>query len=113
MKPRVIYEHGRTGVGRCRWCKADIVWALTDNERRMPVDVKGVPVGAGNLILHVKDGQYHVTHVDNVPAGELERTPHRWVCHWATCPKSKEIRARVEAKRPQPEQLDLLPRGRS
>lgn len=82
----------RNGEGlratRCRHCGAAIVWAVTSNDRRMPIDVE--PSDAGLWVLWHYDEEepdpvYHVTWWRDFapPAGA---TPPRWAAHWGSCP---------------------------
>jgi len=68
----------------CRSCGADVIWVVTTNGKRMPVDAK--PSDIGNLTLHpVEDegppvAMYHTT--------RLSGTSY-YISHFATCPQSK------------------------
>jgi len=72
----------------CRYCKAQIIWALTELGKRMPVDVQPHP--KGKLIVYTElDFTGHP--VDpNVHRVRHEATTDqpgtRWICHFATCP---------------------------
>lgn len=39
-------------IDHCRSCEAEIVWTITENGRRMPVDAK--PSKKGNILLVVR-----------------------------------------------------------
>ena len=103
------------GPRACRFCGASIVWALTDHDRRLPVDV--APVASGTWVLWyspeeepeaVQRASYFRTTTD---AG----TPLRWVSHWATCTEREAARHLAERHRVErPErgvQLDLFSGG--
>lgn len=67
-------------MSTCRSCGAEIIWALTDSGKRMPVDAE--PVEGGNLRL-IPDGD--VVRVEVVMGGgaPLQHRPH-----FATCPEA-------------------------
>ena len=75
----------------CRLCKAQIIWALTNLGKRMPVDVKPDP--KGKLIVYTEVdfvGQpvdLNVHRVRHEVTGDQPGT--RWICHFATCPARK------------------------
>lgn len=72
---------------KCRSCKAEILWVITQKGKRMPVDKE--PTENGNLELH-DQGQYRpplaIVHSVKAP-GVL-----RYISHFATCPQSKQHR---------------------
>ena len=78
----------------CRSCGAEVIWAVTENGKRMPVDA--MPREDGNIMLtHYPDGQIAADYVNptlfeewDVPAPE----PRRYVSHFATCSQSKQWR---------------------
>lgn len=78
------------GVSRCRDCGAPIVWALTEADRRMPVDFDPAEGGAVELYTeHFPDGspvEPGVARVRQIPAERHPSSPAWWP-HWATCPK--------------------------
>lgn len=69
-------------ASNCKSCGEPVIWALTQREKRMPVDV--VPVVGGNIELEY-----------NAPDGTALETPFatyvrksdelRYVSHFATC----------------------------
>lgn len=65
----------------CRSCGAEIVWALSGNEKRMPVDAE--PTAEGNVALVEVDGDLHA----RVAAANLLEEP-RYTSHFATCPNA-------------------------
>jgi hypothetical protein len=85
-------------VTACRSCGAEIVWAVTTEGRRMPVDAQ--PVDGGNLLLTPADHRR--------PAGEPTATVvgkraqptlfgddgPRYVSHFVTCPDAARHRRR-------------------
>ena len=74
----------------CRSCQAEITWALTPNNRWMPIDAEPHP--EGNVELH--DGEPRLAVVlsgTSLAAARLEGRPlHR--SHMATCPARVEHR---------------------
>jgi hypothetical protein len=77
------------GPSRCRECGAVIVWALTDTDRRQPVDYEPDPQGTLELFVeHFPDGSEvdpGVQRVRRRPPGRPASSP-AWAVHWATCP---------------------------
>lgn len=70
----------------CRSCGAAIVWALTQTEKRMPVDA--APSARGNLVLsNDADGKLRVRN-----AGDDDPTDQRHTSHFVTCPAAAEHR---------------------
>lgn len=78
------------GVSACASCGAPVVWAVTMNDKAMPVDPD--PVENGNLILEPTAAGTRAAFVARPP--ELADDPNgdRWVSHFATCPQSKTWR---------------------
>lgn len=79
-------------MSRCRSCDAEIVWALTERGKRMPLDAE--PVADGNLYLEPVarpgDDPYRVR-----AAREGDPAQHRRVSHFATCPNADDHRGRA------------------
>lgn len=74
---------------RCRTCNAEIVWALTTNGRRIPLDVS--PASNGNVALK-PDGTCEVYSAAQLASAQ-PRTPLR-LSHFATCPDAHQHRRR-------------------
>lgn len=73
-------------IARCNSCDAQIVWAVTDSGKRMPVDA--APVVDGRLrLLHI-DGQVRVRYVQDHVVVD------RYRAHFATCPDAQSWRRR-------------------
>jgi hypothetical protein len=70
---------------QCRSCRAKIVWCVTENGRRNPIDPE--PVLGGNLI--VKDRTVTPPMVKVVKPNPNVK---RFVSHFVTCPQSKNWR---------------------
>lgn len=70
---------------RCRSCEAAIVWALTAEGRRMPVDAEPTPEGRLKLRRR-EDGQLGVEVVEPRGFGRRYRS------HFATCPEANDWR---------------------
>ena len=70
---------------RCRECRRPILWALTDLNRRMPVDPKPDP--EGNQACW-RDGPrvWRARSLDRKGAPEPREWKHRFMPHFATCP---------------------------
>jgi hypothetical protein len=67
----------------CRSCGAAIVWAVTTNNRRMPVDANPVPDGNLTLAYPSPGAAPIAVHAD--PGALLIDNPPRYVSHFATC----------------------------
>lgn len=73
-------------MAKCFSCGAEIVWALTEKGKRMPVDAE--PVADGNLELDVRtDPPLAIVHGQPT----LDGGP-RYVSHFATCPNADRHR---------------------
>ena len=87
------------GPSECADCGAPIVWALTDADRRLPVDVE--PREGGRLELFSEifpDGEPVEPGIHRVRARPEDRPPTSpaWWPHWATC-SARPRRARAWA----------------
>ena len=88
-------------VYRCRDCEAEIIWAVTVNSKRMPVNA--TPTSVGTQILRLQNG---VLVVRTLRAEErLAEGERRWTAHHATCPHAEKHR------QPAPETAPLSARG--
>jgi hypothetical protein len=83
-------------VSACRSCGAAIVWAVTPEGRRMPVDAD--PVDGGNVLLApaVEPGGSPTATVvgKRVQPSLFGDDGPRYVSHFATCPDSAKHRRR-------------------
>lgn len=78
-------------MANCRSCRAIITWALTENDKKIPVDA--APTADGNITLTREDGlDDHgkpilrarvFPHVDAAPEGAV-----LYKSHFATCPNA-------------------------
>lgn len=71
-------------TSQCRSCKATIIWAMTENDKWMPLDPKTVKVGNRyRITTSGASGQSLCLRVteDGVEGHEV---------HWATCPNAKQ-----------------------
>jgi hypothetical protein len=93
-----IVRDPKTGPSKCRSCGARIVWAVTDNGKRMPVDAQSsLDVQGTRLILWTDSEAPTVQRVSSrgafeVARGELYAGP-TWGAHWGTCPSAAEHRS--------------------
>jgi hypothetical protein len=76
---------------RCKDCGAPIVWALTSNGRRMPVNPAVEGDQQANLILERHENE---TRVRVVPPGQGVHRPHH-----STCPNANRRRKTHERTR--------------
>ncbi len=68
----------------CRSCSAPIFWALTENGKRMPLDLE--PVAGGVFYVAMgRDGELRC-HTGEAPGFV------RYTSHFATCPSAAEHR---------------------
>jgi len=76
-------------VTNCRSCDDPIVWVVTENGKRMPVDAEPVRVRAG-FTLDEPIG-------DAPPLARWKRSDDRaeqlYVSHFSTCPQAREWRS--------------------
>lgn len=93
----------------CRSCGAEILWAVTENGKRMPVDAEPVPAGT-ILLRHLHVGEPPVAHIttreeretlDDALKSRYEQTGESptlllFVSHFATCPNAAQHRAPKE-----------------
>lgn len=74
-------------VKKCSSCRAEIIWATTENGKRMPLDA--VPV-------RLKPGMYVLRGTGSVPQavtlGKHLDTEPLFMNHWATCPNASSHR---------------------
>lgn len=84
-------------IDQCRSCKAEIVWAITERGKRMPVDK--LPSKKGNLMLVWRTGEvtplavYLTTEQIAAFDGSLQR--HRMhLSHFVTCKEADKWRKR-------------------
>jgi len=71
-------------MSSCSSCGADIVWAITERGKKMPVDTQ-LTLG-GNLLLLERDDGLHALVVEPYP----DRLAY--TSHFATCPQAAEWR---------------------
>jgi len=90
---------------KCRSCDAEIVWAITDKGRSIPLDAedgrpKAHPGGSNGRIVWggERRGVAYVVEVlgkdDQVESLLADGPPEVWVTHFASCPDSKGWRRR-------------------
>jgi hypothetical protein len=73
----------------CRSCGAPIIWALTRNDKRMPIDVG--PVEGGNVEIVARDTRRDVPYVV-VHAQPPMGVDKLYMSHFATCPNAETHR---------------------
>lgn len=85
-------------VKTCRSCRAEIVWALTENGKSIPLDAcDGVPLphpgGDNGRIVPTGERRGEAIVVEilekDAQVESLLGTPEVWVSHFATCPDAK------------------------
>jgi hypothetical protein len=73
---------------RCRSCKKPIIWAITEKNRRIPLDPE--PVADGNILLTPR-GNFLAPLATVRFAVQLDN-PLRYKSHFATCPNAAQHR---------------------
>ena len=76
---------------KCRSCGAAVLWAMTRNAKRMPIDAQPVP--EGNMVLTLKAGPPQALLVEKFYADKhTEPGRNRYTSHFSTCPNAQEHR---------------------
>lgn len=81
-------------MATCRGCGAEILWALTESGRRMPLDAEPNPAGAYTLIPPSPRARPVAALTAVRVAGEHHADEPRYMQHWATCPERDRFRRR-------------------
>lgn len=78
----------------CRSCGAEVIWTVTENGKRMPVDAK--PREDGNILLtEYPDGYIEAAYVQSSLFEVWDQDapePRRYVSHFASCAQSNQWR---------------------
>lgn len=78
-------------MSRCRSCGAEIVWAITDHGRKMPLDAKPYEGGSSNgLFVLLPDAERAPSAIAVPPAAYEGEELH--TSHFATCPDAESWR---------------------
>lgn len=80
------------GAAACTRCGASIMWAVTDHDKRMPVD--WFPTADGTVKIST-DGTTRRAHVLGPLEQLLEPPGSLHKAHFATCPYADELRRRA------------------
>lgn len=81
-------------ISNCRGCDAPIIWTITENGKRMPLDAD--PTEDGKFVIaDPPEGESNplgvwFTKAQQYGVGGAER--HK--AHWATCPKSVNFKGK-------------------
>jgi hypothetical protein len=73
---------------QCKSCKRPIIWAVTEKDRRIPLDPE--PVANGNILLQTR-GNFLLPIAQVRFAVQLDQ-PLRYQSHFATCPNAAQHR---------------------
>ena len=75
-------------IAQCRSCGADIIWVITQNGAKMPLDPEPSPEGRFVKVRVVRGmGGKTEFHVRSLKNSELEgNTKHLYASHFQTCP---------------------------
>lgn len=82
-------------LATCSSCGAQIWWAITIGDRRIPIDP--APSPDGTLVPVLVDGKKRVKVLTGV---ELPAQTKAWVPHFVTCPNSDQHRRRKAVTAP-------------
>lgn len=77
----------RLAIATCRSCEAEIVWALTEHGRKIPLDAQPAENGTFALSIPPDGGDPGAIHAPKVAA-----PGPRYLSHFATCPNAAEHR---------------------
>jgi hypothetical protein len=89
-------------MSRCRSCDAEIVWAVTDSGKRIPVDAE--PVDGGNVLLSDRGVQAGPRTPLATAVGKRVQPSLfgddslRYTSHFATCPHADTHRRTRHAR---------------
>jgi hypothetical protein len=78
------------GTSTCRSCQAEILWVVTTNGRRMPLDVEPDPVNGRFVKTRVEGEDKIVRFVKDKDLAENTKTLYS--SHFQTCPNAREHR---------------------
>lgn len=81
---------------KCKYCRAEILWAISEKGHRIPLDPS--PADNGNIMLDFQPGGVPIATVLGQPE---KATGPLWIAHFATCKKLK--RNKKKAKEPGPQ----------
>jgi len=79
----------------CKYCPAPLVWAWTENNARMPLDIGDHP--AGNMAARTENGKTIVRSLTR-SSPDLRDGEHRVMSHYSTCIGAAKARADKAAK---------------
>lgn len=79
---------GRVKLAHCRSCEEPIVWAVTTNGKKMPVDADPVVAQRGFRLTDLRDDEPPIASFTTTP-GDGERL---YQSHFSTCPNADEHR---------------------
>jgi len=70
-------------MARCRACNAEIIWAVTDSGKRMPLDAEPAERPTGVFALDTSCDPPHATSAAHQPV---------YLSHFVTCPNADQHR---------------------
>ena len=77
--------------GRCKSCGARIVWALTDGDKRMPVDAEPSARGNIKLVWIPSLNEYRAVVQRDVKPDNVSKEP-LYLSHFASCAQAAQHR---------------------
>jgi hypothetical protein len=75
-------------MSRCRSCGASVIWTVTVNGKKMPVDAEPSCDGVFFLERDDGDGEVHAVHLARVDPGLHRPGDRLYTSHFATCPNA-------------------------
>ncbi|KXT55954.1 hypothetical protein Y710_16580 [Gordonia sp. QH-12] len=84
-------------ITRCRGCRRPIFFAITPDDRRIPIDEK--PTSDGNLYLAGVSSPTAIVVRPGQAAGMREAGIPTYRAHFATCPNADDFRKKARARR--------------
>jgi len=81
---------GSVEVSACRSCGAEIIWALTENGKRIPLDAEPYAGDSPSGLFVLRQFSDEKTAIATTP--DAFPGEYLWRSHFASCPQAKEWR---------------------
>lgn len=109
---KVVRYGVQRGPAPCRFCGSEVVWAVTDHGRRMPVDRMPATDGAWVLWFYEEEEPEPQQRVSWARSLDGYDGP-RWLAHWGTCPERDAVKhlRELDGREPERRQLSLFAWG--
>lgn len=84
-------------MSKCRSCNAEIMWCVTEQGKRMPIDAN--PSEQGNVVVfecaETGTDMCRVVSKDEMATWSADESPlYVYTSHFATCPNAKQHRSK-------------------